>query len=223
MSELASESSTQGLARSADRAQRGKALNAFEQLRRRHMADAAALAPEMIARIGWSADRLAAHRQDRLRALVTSAVARSPWHAERLAGLDVERLDETSLDELPAMTKDDLMDRFDEIVTDERLTLASVNDHLARLPQAGYLLGRYTAVASGGSTGRRGRVRLRLVRMDVVVRWACAATCCAPPPGRRGRPVRWSWPASPRATRHTRPRLGPAPLRAFPSTWSRYP
>ena len=156
MSELVSESSTQGLARSADRAQRGKALSAFEQLRRRHMADAAALAPEMIARIGWSADRLAAHRQDRLRALVTSAVARSPWHAERLAGLDVERLDETSLDELPAMTKDDLMDRFDEIVTDERLTLASVNDHLARLPQAGYLLGRYTAVASGGSTGRRG-------------------------------------------------------------------
>jgi phenylacetate-CoA ligase len=131
-------------------------MSNFAQLRLRHVADAAALAPEMTARIGWSADRLAAYRQDRLRALVTSAVARSPWHAERLAGLDVGRLDETSLRELPTMTKDELMDGFDEVVTDERLTLARVNDHLAGLPQSGYLFDRYTAVASGGSTGRRG-------------------------------------------------------------------
>jgi phenylacetate-CoA ligase len=131
-------------------------MSNFAQLRLRHVADAAALAPEMITRIGWSADRLAAYRQDRLRALVTSAVARSPWHAERLAGLDVGRLDETSLRELPTMTKDELMDGFDEVVTDERLTLARVNDHLAGLPQSGHLFDRYTAVASGGSTGRRG-------------------------------------------------------------------
>jgi phenylacetate-coenzyme A ligase PaaK-like adenylate-forming protein len=156
-------------------------MSDFEQLRQRHVADAMALAPEMIARIDWSADRLAAHRQDRLRALVTSAVARSPWHAKRLAGLDVGRLDETSLDELPTMTKDDLMDRFDEVVTDKRLTLARVNDHLARLPQAGYLLDRYTAVASGGSTGRRGVFVYDWAEWTYLYVGLCRAVrCCGP-------------------------------------------
>jgi phenylacetate-coenzyme A ligase PaaK-like adenylate-forming protein len=54
------------------------------------------------------------------------------------------------------MTKDDLMANWDGVVTDRRLTLDLVEGHLAGLESDGYLLDELHAVASGGSTGRRG-------------------------------------------------------------------
>jgi phenylacetate-CoA ligase len=54
------------------------------------------------------------------------------------------------------MTKDDLMANWDEIVTDRRLTLALVERHLAGLTADAYLFDEVHAIASGGSTGRRG-------------------------------------------------------------------
>jgi phenylacetate-CoA ligase len=128
----------------------------YETLRQLHQAYAMGLAPQFIERLDWSADRLARHRAERLRGLVRDAIVRSPWHRERLADLDVDRLDEDGLRALPSMTKRDLMDNFDRIVADERLTLELVNDHLQTVTTGSYLLDRYTAVTSGGSSGERG-------------------------------------------------------------------
>jgi phenylacetate-CoA ligase len=127
----------------------------YETLRQRHLADGIELTPQLIERLDWPAYRLAAHRLQRLRELVRIAVDRSPWHRERLAGVDPERLDEISLRELPPMTKTDLMENFDRIVADDRLSLQLVNDHLQTVTTGSYLLDRYTTVTSGGSTGER--------------------------------------------------------------------
>ena len=127
----------------------------YETLRQQHLARAMALAPEMIDRLDWPAYALAAHRVRLLRELVRKAIARSPWHSDRLAGVDPDQLDEVSLRELPPMTKADLMANFDRIVTDRRLSLELVNDHLETVTTGGYLLDDYTAVTSGGSTGER--------------------------------------------------------------------
>ncbi len=54
------------------------------------------------------------------------------------------------------MTKADLMDNWDEIVTDPRLNLERVTASLEHLEKDEYLLGEYHVVASGGSSGRRG-------------------------------------------------------------------
>jgi phenylacetate-CoA ligase len=54
------------------------------------------------------------------------------------------------------MTKDDLMANWDAVVTDRRLTLDLVEGHLAGLEADAYLFGEFHAVASGGSSGRRG-------------------------------------------------------------------
>jgi hypothetical protein len=54
------------------------------------------------------------------------------------------------------MTKDDLMANWDAVVTDRRLTLDLVEGHLAGLEADAYLFGQFHAVASGGSSGRRG-------------------------------------------------------------------
>jgi phenylacetate-CoA ligase len=128
----------------------------YQELRQRHVQDAMASVGELIGRIDWAADRLAAHRRAELRRLVATAQAASPWHRKRLAGVDPDTLDEAGLGELPVMTRDDLMANYDEILTDDRLSLDAVEAHLETLDrQDAYLLDRYHAVASGGSSGRR--------------------------------------------------------------------
>jgi phenylacetate-coenzyme A ligase PaaK-like adenylate-forming protein len=128
----------------------------YEELRERHVAHAAALLPGLMERLDWSAERLAAHRQSELRRLVRVAKDLSPWYRRRLTGIDPDEVNESNLNQLPVMTKDDLMANFDEIVTDDRLRLDVVEDHLESLTGDAYLFDRYHACASGGSTGRRG-------------------------------------------------------------------
>ena len=128
----------------------------YEVLRQKHVAELMQLIPQQLERTTWSGERLRAERQERLRALVRVAKERSPWHRERLAHLDPQRLREEDLEQIPAMTKDDLMEHWDDIVTDRRLTLDLVERHLDSLTTDAYLLDRYHAVASGGSSGRRG-------------------------------------------------------------------
>jgi phenylacetate-CoA ligase len=72
-----------------------------ETLRRRHLADMTGLTPSLVARLDWSAERLAEHRTARLRELLRVAVDRSPWHRHRLAGVDVDRITEAELVDLP--------------------------------------------------------------------------------------------------------------------------
>jgi phenylacetate-CoA ligase len=132
-------------------------MEGYENLRLRQVQDAMAAAPELIGRLDWPATRLAAHREAELRRLIRTAQTASPWHRKRLEHVDLATLDEASLLALPVMTKDDLMANFDEIVTDDRLRLDAIEDHLEGLTAAdAYLFGRYHAVASSGSSGRRG-------------------------------------------------------------------
>ncbi len=128
----------------------------FETRRQDHVRHALELLPELAAALDWPAERIAAERDARLRALVTTAVERSPWHRKRLAGIDLGAPGDELLAALPVMTKDDLMANFDDVVTDPAITLAAVEANLAGQPGSGYLGGRHTAIASGGSSGRRG-------------------------------------------------------------------
>ena len=128
----------------------------YEQTRARHLQHMIELLPAHLDRLRWPAERLNKERTERLRELVARAKQRSPWHRERLAGVEVEELDEGTLSELPTMDKTQLMENFDSIVTDQRVTLAAANDHIASLHNDAYFLGDLHAVASGGSSGLRG-------------------------------------------------------------------
>ena len=128
----------------------------YEELRRRHLADMTAMTAEAVERIDWPAERLAVHRRTMLRHLLVIACQRSLWHRERLGAVAVGGLDEDGLAALPVMTKSDLMENFDAIVTDRRLSLDLVESHLSTLTGDAYLLDRYHAVASSGTSGMRG-------------------------------------------------------------------
>ena len=84
------------------------------------------LLPEYVSRIDWSLARLQEERTAALRALLTTAVERSSWHRRRLEGLDIASLSDRGIVDLPVMTKTDLMDNFDAIVTDPRLSRTPV-------------------------------------------------------------------------------------------------
>ena len=101
-------------------------MSDYEARRQQHVAGAVTLAPRLIEQLDWPAERLAAYRTARLRELARTATMRSRWYRERLADVDIDRLDITTLAGLPVLTKTELMEHFDDIVTDPRLSLAQV-------------------------------------------------------------------------------------------------
>jgi phenylacetate-CoA ligase len=133
------------------------ATRGFEQLRTQiHDAMTAGM-PAQIERLAWSADRIEAHQRDGLRRLIGHAVAHSPFHRDRLRGIDPSSLELHELRTLPVMTKAEMMERFDDVVTDRRVTAAVAEAALdATRSEPVPFADRCFAMASGGSSGRRG-------------------------------------------------------------------
>jgi phenylacetate-CoA ligase len=129
----------------------------FEQLRSEIHEQLQASMPGQIERLGWSTDRIAAHQRDGLRALVRHAVTHSPFHRDRLRGMDPATLGLEDLPSLPVMTKPEMMDRLDDVLTDSRVTAAVAERALdATRSEPVPFADRCFAMASGGSSGRRG-------------------------------------------------------------------
>ncbi len=129
----------------------------FENLRRRFQETLMEQVPVHLERLRWDRRRIEAHQQERLRHLLAHAIEHSPFHARRLAGVDPSRFELGELASLPVMTKAEMMESFDEVVTDRRLTRERVGAHLAatgELPAS--LEERYLAIGSGGSSGLKG-------------------------------------------------------------------
>jgi phenylacetate-CoA ligase len=123
-------------------------------------------------RLDWSHGQIVAHQRTALRALLRQATGASPFHRDRLAGVDPDTFELTDLGRLPTMTKAELMDRFEDVVTDRRLTRDVVERHVATTgSDPTFLLDEYNVLASGGSSGLRG-VFVRS-REELVAYMAC--------------------------------------------------
>src|SRR3954452_16661086 len=129
----------------------------LDVLRTRLAAVLAGHLPQHLQRLSWDADRLADHQRRRLRALLAHAIERSPFHARRLRGLDADRFEVADLEQVPVMTKAEMMASFDQVVTDRRLGRRVVEEHLARSAvEPSLLLDAYVCLVSGGCSGLRG-------------------------------------------------------------------
>jgi phenylacetate-CoA ligase len=103
----------------------------------------------MLERERWPRERLERFQQERLDELVRYAAERSAFWRERLPRRAVR------LAQLPMLTKRDLTDSFDELVTDPRLRLADLTEHLAGIDTDALYLGEYRVMTSSGSSGRK--------------------------------------------------------------------
>ncbi|HET8951568.1 MAG TPA: hypothetical protein VFN44_13705, partial [Solirubrobacteraceae bacterium] len=108
------------------------------------------LAARAAERERWPREQLVRFQQERLNALVAHARARSPYYRERIGGGPVE------LAALPVLDKTTLMERFDVIVTDPRLRRDELLTYLDGLQHDDLYLGRYRAMTTSGSSGRKG-------------------------------------------------------------------
>lgn len=164
-----------------------------EDTYRTHLEAVRAFAPEAVARLSWSRDRVLDEQTKQLRKIVSHAQRHSAFHAERLAGVDAGSLTLDGLASLPVMTKADVMENWDRLVTNPGLRLADATAHLQRL-KAGeesnpYCLGKYYASATGGSSGKRGLFlwdwETFIVTANIAYRFEAQADRLAPPSGPR--------------------------------------
>lgn len=99
----------------------------------------------------WSRPMLLRLQQRELAALRQHAYQRSSFYRESHAGLY-----DSPLAELPVMTKQQLINNFDTVVTDPAIRLRDVIDHVAGMTGDALFLGRYRVVNTSGTTGLKG-------------------------------------------------------------------
>jgi phenylacetate-CoA ligase len=132
-------------------------ITGLDLLRARMSGAIGAQMPGHLQRLAWGPAQLAAFQRDRLRTLLARAIEHSPFHAARLRGVDPARFELADLPRLPVMTKAQMMEQFDSVVTDPRLARDLVERHLAgSAAEPSLLLGDYICLVSGGSSGLRG-------------------------------------------------------------------
>ncbi len=123
---------------------------------RRRLADVAAgarMSRELTDRERWPRERLVAHQQERLRVLVEHAKRNSRFWAERLEEAGDGPVD---LERLPVLTKAELMERFDDALTDRRLERDRLAEWVERAERDDLYLDRYRVMSTSGSSGRKG-------------------------------------------------------------------
>lgn len=100
------------------------------------------------------AEAIRRRQLERLHALVRSARQHSAFYRSRYRGLP---LSDVRLDQLPPVTKPELMAEFDRWVTDHRITRAGLDRLLADPARIGEVyLGRYFVCTTSGTTGHPG-------------------------------------------------------------------
>lgn len=96
----------------------------------------------------WTPAELSTHQQRALAQLREFAVRRSRFYGELHRGREGKRLSE-----LPIVTKQLLLSRYDDAVTDPRIRLADLRAHVEALHDDERFLGDYRVAATSGSSG----------------------------------------------------------------------
>jgi phenylacetate-CoA ligase len=99
----------------------------------------------------WTVEQLRTHQRTRLTETLRFASEKSPFYARFHRGMA-----DRPLEDFPILTKSILMENFDELITDRAIRLADVDAYLKQDDSSGMFRGRYIALSTSGSTGRRG-------------------------------------------------------------------
>ncbi|MEA1871803.1 MAG: hypothetical protein U9M91_00135 [Chloroflexota bacterium] len=101
----------------------------------------------------WPRAKLEELQQRRLARLLDWVTQRSPFYRELCS---TRRMSQPySLQGFPIMDKKAYMKHFDEIVTDPRLRLSQLQEHMAHISGDEYYLGEYRVLTTAGSSGHK--------------------------------------------------------------------
>jgi len=124
---------------------------------RRRLADFAGglrLSRELTKRERLSRESLDLYQQQRLETVVRFVAEHSPFYRERLAGVVGEG--SVELSRLPVQDKSEMMEHFDELVTDGRLQRDTLLGWVEGLNRDELYLDRYRVMTTSGSSGHKG-------------------------------------------------------------------
>jgi phenylacetate-coenzyme A ligase PaaK-like adenylate-forming protein len=132
------------------------AEQSIEQKRAAHYAHLCTLMPELIGRMSWSRAQIETFQTHALRDLLAYANAHSPWHAGRITHLDPSSVTLNEIGRIPPMTKGDLMEHWDNIVTVPGANRRKAEVALQSMKDQFYIWGDNVLFTSGGTGGRPG-------------------------------------------------------------------
>ena len=97
-----------------------------------------------------SGEKLKELQKKRLSKLISYARENSPFYRELYSGLG----EEPSLEDLPPVTKPQMMARFDDVMTDRNITMKRIDEYTSNLENVGRMIdGKYLIFKTSGSTG----------------------------------------------------------------------
>ena len=110
--------------------------------------------------LSWSRDQVRDQQTRCLRKVIAHAQQFSPFYADRLGHIEASTCEVSDLVHILPLTKQEVMENWNQIVTDRRLDLEEVTAHLEQLHSGShsnpYILDKYYAAATGGTSGKRG-------------------------------------------------------------------
>jgi phenylacetate-coenzyme A ligase PaaK-like adenylate-forming protein len=132
--------------------QRGSAMLRFRQTV--DVAKAFGLQHVRSGRDRWTRAQLERFQQEKLQRLVAHAVVHSRFYADRLRQANAKR--GFVLENVPPLTKAEMMANYDRLVTDPGLCLAEIEAHVQRAKGDALLLDEYRVLTTGGTSGMKG-------------------------------------------------------------------
>ena len=120
------------------------------------MATLMAEGAELVTHDRWSRAQVLSFQRERLRELITHAAQKSPYYRETLGPLLGRG--PVRLEQLPTLPKETLVDEFDRIVTDPRIRLDDLEEHVQGANPGDLFLDRYRAFSTSGTSGVRAHV-----------------------------------------------------------------
>ena len=107
---------------------------------------------ELLGHASWSRSKLKDYQDLQLKGLLSFATERSRWYRRSIGELVKQQ---RPLSDFPILTKEILMENFNDIVTDDRVTLAAVEQHISGATSGERYLGEYCTFPTGGTSGVR--------------------------------------------------------------------
>jgi phenylacetate-CoA ligase len=146
----------------------------FNQIRNKLIAAAQADLSNHLNRLSWTPEQLQAFQLTRLRQLLTLAKTKTVWYHHHLAHIDPATFTLDQLSSLPTLTKAQVMQHWNELVTIPGLMLNIAENHLEQLRKGKkenpFFNNQYLFIATGGSSGTRG---LYIWDLDFLKETAC--------------------------------------------------
>ncbi len=107
--------------------------------------------------LNLTAEEISKYRTAKLQKLLKHVVSYSKFYQKRFKHLDIEKITADDMSMIPHMTKEDMLEHWDDIVFDKRISYDKANTFLqTKGVDEKCLFDQYHLWASGGSSGHRG-------------------------------------------------------------------